>query len=64
MNREGGSNSPKQRTRTQTTILGRFLSRADVIRITGQSRRLKDGACSKEKTSDTVDVQAESTSRF
>jgi hypothetical protein len=49
---------------TATTILDRFLSHADVIHITGKSCRLKDKACSKEKTRDKVDSQAESTSRF
>jgi len=36
---------------TATAILDRFLSRADVIQITGKSYRLKDGAC-KTKTDD------------
>ena len=49
---------------TATAILDRFLSRAEVIQITGKSCRLKDRACSKEKTRDKVDSQAESTSRF
>jgi DNA replication protein DnaC len=49
---------------SRTAILDRFLSRTEVIQITGKSYRLKDRACSKEKTRDNVDSQAESTSRF
>jgi len=40
---------------TATAILDRFLSRAEVIQITGKSYRLKDRACSKERARDKVD---------
>jgi len=39
---------------TATAILDRFLSRADIIQITGKSYRLKDNAC-KNKTEDGKD---------
>jgi DNA replication protein DnaC len=41
---------------TATAILDRFLSRAEVIQITGKSYRPKDKACSKEEARDKVDA--------
>jgi len=46
---------------TATAILDRFLSRAEVIQITGKSYRLKDKACGTKKTDEKENQTAEQT---